>query len=177
MVILKTFQQVFPQSLLWLPLGLNTQEAFIIGFRDEARIDLAAWREKYERVAREDLRAFGWDSPGLFFASFRAGPEQLSQIAARIPLVNRDMNPVLDFLPQETPAEIDTAVRQLIEHTRAPSSRTCNDGPEPSEALKALRDEVQHVHEADQIFFQGVEGASTSSATALRRRCWRTRRP
>src|SRR5262249_33624153 len=114
MVILKTFQEVFPQSLLWLPLGLNTQEAFLIGFRGEGQMNWAAWREKYERVARADLSVFGWDSPGLFFASLRAGPEQLRQIAARVPLVNRDMNPVLDFLPQEPPSEIDAAVRQLI---------------------------------------------------------------
>lgn len=157
MVILKTFQEVFPQSLLWLPLGLNTQEAFLIGFRDEARIDWAAWREKYERVARADLSIFGWDSPGLFFASFRAGPEQLSQIAARVPLVNRDMNPVLDFLPQETPTEIDAAVRQLIAYPPGAVLAHLRDGPEQGEALAALRDELQRIHEADQLFLQGVE--------------------
>ncbi|HYI02111.1 fused MFS/spermidine synthase [Hyalangium sp.] len=157
MVILKTFQEVFPQSLLWLPLGLNTQEAFLIGFRDEAQIDWKAWREKYERVASEDLRAFGWDAPGLFFASFRAGPEQLSQIAARVPLINRDMNPVLDFLPQETPAEIDAAVRQLIAYPPGAVFAHVREGPEPDPALEALRTEVQRVHEADQLFFQGVE--------------------
>jgi spermidine synthase len=157
MVILKTFQEVFPQSLLWLPLGLNTQEAFLIGFRDEARIDWAAWSEKYERVAREDLRVFGWDSPGLFFASFRAGPEQLSQIAARVPMVNRDMNPVLDFLPQETPAEIDAVVRQLIAYPPGSVFAHLQADPRQGEELKALRDEVQRIHEADQLFFQGVE--------------------
>lgn len=157
MVILKTFQEVFPQSLLWLPLGLNTQEAFLIGFRDEARIDWAAWRAKYERVAREDLSVFGWDSPGLFFASFRAGPEHLRQIAARVPLINQDMNPVLDFLPQETPAEIDAAVRQLIAYPPGAVLAHLRDGPEQDEALTALRDELQRIHEADQIFLQGVE--------------------
>jgi len=156
-VILKTFQEVFPQSLLWLPLGLNTQEAFLIGFRDEARIDWTAWREKYERVAREDLSVFGWDSPGLFFASFRAGPEQLRQIAARVPLVNRDMSPVLDFLPQETPAEIDAAVRQLIGYPPGAILAHLRDGPEQGEALTALRDELRRIHEADQLFLQGVE--------------------
>ncbi len=157
MVILKTFQEVFPQSLLWLPLGLNTQEAFIIGFRDEARIDLKAWQEKYERVAREDLQSFGWDSPGLFFGSFRAGPEQLRQIASRVPLINRDMNPVLDFLPQETPAEIDAAVRQLLVYPPGAVFPHLQAGPEQSEALAALRDEVQRVHDADLLFFRGVE--------------------
>jgi spermidine synthase len=157
MVILKTFQEVFPQSLLWLPLGLNTQEAFLIGFRDEARIDWAAWREKYEKVARADLSVFGWDSPGLFFASFRAGPEQLREIAARVPLVNRDMNPVLDFLPQETPAEIDAAVRQLIASSPGAVLPHLQVPPEASEALKALRDALQRIHEADQLFLQGVE--------------------
>ncbi|MBN1210881.1 MAG: fused MFS/spermidine synthase [Myxococcaceae bacterium] len=157
MVILKTFQEVFPQSLLWLPLGLNTQEAFLIGFRDEARIDLKAWREKYERVAREDLRAFGWDSPGLFFASFRAGPERLGEIAARVPLVNRDMNPVLDFMPQETPSEINAAVRQLIAFPPGAVFAHLRGGPEEREELEALRAEAGRAHEADQLFFQGVD--------------------
>ena len=79
LVIIKTFLHVFPQSLLWLPLGWNCSEAFLVGFRDDARIDWAAWRQKYERVAREDLRLFNWDSPAFFFASFRAGPEKLSR--------------------------------------------------------------------------------------------------
>ncbi|MET0403739.1 MAG: fused MFS/spermidine synthase [Cystobacter sp.] len=157
MVILKTFQEVFPQSLLWLPLGLNTQEAFLIGFRDEARIDLKAWREKYERVSREELRSFGWDSPALFFGSFRAGPEQLERIASRVPMINRDMNPVLDFLPQEPPEEIDAAVRQLLSYP--PGAVLAHLGVTPGEeaTLQALRDEVQRVHEADTLFFQGVE--------------------
>ena len=157
MVILKTFQSVFPQSLLWLPLGLNTQEAFLIGFRDEAAIDWKAWREKYERVARQDLQAFGWDSPGLFFSSFRAGPEKLGEIASRVPMINRDMNPVLDFLPQETPAEIDAAVRQIIAYPPGSVFAHVRDGSTPDDALEALRTEVQRVHEADQRFFQGVE--------------------
>ncbi|WP_224366204.1 fused MFS/spermidine synthase [Hyalangium versicolor] len=157
MVILKTFQKVFPQSLLWLPLGLNTQEAFIVGFRDEARIDLAAWQQKFDHVARADLGAFGWDSPGLFFASFRAGPERLKEIADRVPLLNRDMNPVLDFLPQETPAEIDAAVRQLIAAPPGSVFAHLQASASQSQELEALRDETRRVHEADQIFFQGVE--------------------
>jgi spermidine synthase len=157
MVILKTFQKVFPQSLLWLPLGLNTQEAFIVGFRDEARIDLAAWQRKYEQVARADLSAFGWDSPGLFFASFRAGPERLKEIAERIPLVNQDMNPVLDFLPQETPAEIDAAVRQLIAFPPGAVFAHLQTGPQQSQELEALTEETRRIHEADQLFFHGVE--------------------
>lgn len=157
MVILKTFQKVFPQSLLWLPLGLNTQEAFIVGFRDEATIDWKAWQEKYERVAKKDLQAFGWDSPGLFFASFRAGPEQLGEIASRVPMLNRDMNPVLDFLPQETPAEIDAAVRQLIAYPPGAVFAHLKDGVTPDETLGALRSEVERIHEADQRFFEGVE--------------------
>ncbi|WP_224243803.1 fused MFS/spermidine synthase [Hyalangium gracile] len=157
MVILKTFQQVFPQSLLWLPLGLNTQEAFLIGFRDEATIDLAAWRQKYERVAREDLSAFGWDSPGLFFASFRAGPDRLKDIAERVPMVNRDMNPVLDFLPQEPPAEIDSAVRQIISYPPGSVFAHVKDGAPPSQDLQSLTEEAQRIHEADQLFLQGVQ--------------------
>jgi spermidine synthase len=157
MVILKTFESVFPQSLLWLPLGLNTQEAFIIGFRDEAQIDLAAWQDKFDRVARQDLGAFGWDSPGLFFGSFRAGPEQLKAIADRVPLVNRDMNPVLDFLPQETPAEIDAAVRQIIALPPGAVFEHLQARPEQAEALKTLRAEADRVHQADLLFFHGVE--------------------
>ena len=157
MVILKTFQKVFPQSLLWLPLGLNTQEAFIVGFRDEARIDLTAWQRKYEQVARADLGAFGWDSPGLFFASFRAGPERLKEIAERIPMVNRDMNPVLDFLPTETPAEIDAAVRQLIAFPSGSVFAYLQSSPEQSQEVEALTEEARRIHEADQLFFHGVE--------------------
>ncbi|WP_375772192.1 methyltransferase domain-containing protein [Archangium gephyra] len=156
LVILKTFQEVFPQSLLWLPLGLNTQEAFLIGFRDEANIDWQAWREKFERVARADLEGFGWGDPAVFFASFRAGPERLAEIASRVPLVNRDMNPVLDFLPQDPPKEIASTVERLVsydpdfifEHLRA--------GPGGPESLESLRASVQRVHEADQHFLKGV---------------------
>ncbi|MFY0565660.1 fused MFS/spermidine synthase [Archangium lansingense] len=156
LVILKTFQQVFPQSLLWLPLGLNTQEAFLIGFRDEAHIDWEAWHEKFERVARTDLEGFGWGDPAVFFASFRAGPERLAEIASRVPLINRDMNPVLDFLPQDPPREIASTVERLVaydpgfifEHLRA--------APANQEALVGLRASVQRIHEADQHFLRGV---------------------
>ncbi|OJT22927.1 hypothetical protein BO221_18680 [Archangium sp. Cb G35] len=156
LVILKTFQEVFPQSLLWLPLGLNTQEAFLIGFRDEARIDWEAWQRKFERVAKADLEGFGWGDPAVFFASFRAGPERLAEIASRVPLINRDMNPVLDFLPQEPPREIAATVERLVayepdfifEHLRAP--------PGAQESLEPLRASVQRVHEADQHFLKGV---------------------
>jgi spermidine synthase len=155
-VILKTFQEVFPQSLLWLPLGLNTQEAFLIGFRDEARIDWEAWREKFERVAKADLKGFGWEDPALFFASFRAGPERLEHIASRIPFINRDMNPVLDFLPQESPAEIASAVEHFVANDPGFIFDHLRTGPGDAEALEALRAGVQRVHEADQLFLKGV---------------------
>ncbi|WP_158501775.1 fused MFS/spermidine synthase [Vitiosangium sp. GDMCC 1.1324] len=156
LVILKTFQEVFPQSLLWLPLGLNTQEAFLIGFRDEARIDWEAWREKFERVAKEDLKNFGWEDPALFFASFRAGPERLADIASRVPLVNRDMNPVLDFLPQERPAEIASTVERLVGYDPDFIFEHLRMGPGAQEVLEPLRAGVRRVHEADLLFLRGV---------------------
>ncbi|QRK04940.1 fused MFS/spermidine synthase [Archangium violaceum] len=156
LVILKTFHEVFPQSLLWLPLGHNTQEAFLIGFRDEARIDWEAWKEKFERVARADLEGFGWGDPALFFASFRAGPERLADIASRIPLVNRDMSPVLDFLPQDPPAEIASTVERLVGHDPGFIFEHLRAGPGNQEALESLRAGVQRIHEADLLFLKGV---------------------
>ncbi|MFY0524351.1 MFS transporter [Archangium gephyra] len=156
LVILKTFQEVFPQSLLWLPLGLNTQEAFLLGFRDEANIDWEAWREKFERVALADLEGFGWGDPAVFFASFRAGPERLAEIASRVPLINRDMNPVLDFLPQDPPREIAATVERFVSHDPAFIFEHLRAAPGGQEALESLRAKVQRVHEADQHFLRGV---------------------
>ena len=145
LVILKTFQDVFPQSLLWLPSGPHTREAFLLGFRDEARIDWEAWREKFERVARADLEGFGWGDPAVFFAGFRAGPGRLAELASRVPLINRDMNPVLDFLPREPPGELATSAERLVasepgvifEHLRA--------APGGQQALESLRARVSRL--------------------------------
>ena len=164
LVILKTFQEVFPQSLLWLPLGLNTQEAFLLGFRDEANIDWEAWREKFERVALADLEGFGWGDPAVFFASFRAGPERLAEIASRVPLINRDMNPVLDFLPQDPPQEIAATVERLVSHDPAFIFEHLRAAPGGQEALESLRAKVQRVHEADQHFLRGVAALDTFGA-------------
>jgi spermidine synthase len=163
LVIIKTFLRVFPQTLLWLPLGWNRSEAFLVGFRDEARIDWASWHDKYERVAREDLRVFGWDSPAFFFASFRAGPERLTELAARVPVINRDMNPVLDFVPPGTP-DVDAAVRDLVADPAGDVLAHLHADFAASEEVRALRDEVHRVHEADQLFLQGVESVDEFGA-------------
>jgi spermidine synthase len=166
LVIMKTFQEVFPESLLWLPLGLNTQEAFLIGFRDEARIDYEAWKRKYEQVALVDLKGFGWDDPALFFASFRAGPQRLAEIAARVPFVNRDMSPVLDFLPQEKPAEIAATIQQLVEPAPGFILQHLRTGPENQQAMDTLRENMRRVHEADLIFLKGVAALDAFGARA-----------
>lgn len=164
MVILKTFHEVFPQTLMWLPLGLNTQEAFLIGFRDEAKIDWEAWRQKYEQVARPDLKAMGWDDPALFFASFRGGPERMADIAEHIPLINRDMSPVLDFLPVERPPEIAAAVEQLVNYDPDFILQHVRGAPGSEPALEALGKDVRRVHEADLVFLKGVAGLDAFGA-------------
>jgi spermidine synthase len=156
LVIIKTFLRVFPQSLLWLPLGRNRADAFLVGFRDNVRIDWGAWREKYERVAREDLRLFGWDSPAFFFASFRAGPEKLSEMAARVPFVNRDLNPVLDFVPPGIP-DVNAAVGELVTDPAGDVFAYLQTAVAATGEVRALRDEVHRVHEADRLFLRGLE--------------------
>jgi spermidine synthase len=159
LVIMKTFLQVFPQCLLWLPLGHNTQEAYLVGFRDQARVDLDAFAARYQNLAAPELHSFGWDDPALFFGSFHAGPERLAELTRDVSAVNRDMNPVLDFLPTEGPEAVNQLVRVLVSedpafvlaHAQAQSAAG-------RELLEHLPNQLAQLHQADAHFLDGVDG-------------------
>jgi spermidine synthase len=104
--IIRTFVEVFPESLLWQPDGLSDTEVYLIGFKQQVRLDAARITGRFEAV-KADLELLGWDRPLYFLAGFRAGPGELSRIRDSTPLVNRDMRPVLDFLPSDPPRLLD----------------------------------------------------------------------
>lgn len=98
-VMLRTFLEVFPQSLLWLPQAHAADEAFAVGFRDAPALDGARVAERFAAVARDDLAPFGWTSPATYLASFRLGPAELRALVQGVEGLHRDRAPVLDFLP------------------------------------------------------------------------------
>jgi len=159
LVIIKTFLKAFPNTRLWLPLGHNTEEAYLVGYRsaDEMGVDLDAFAARYQTIAAPELSAFGWNTPALFFGSFRAGPERLAQLTAKVPFINRDLNPVVDFLPTDPPAAIRKWVATLVRQDPSfvlPALHAKGQG----RALRAaLPGELQQVHQADLAFLEGVD--------------------
>ncbi|HEX4620998.1 MAG TPA: hypothetical protein VH208_05455, partial [Myxococcaceae bacterium] len=161
LVIIRTFIEAFPESLLWLPFGENDQEGFLVGFRDDAQIDLDAWSQRFQSVAAPELALFGWDSPALFFSGFRAGPERLAELTRSVTRLNQDVSPVLDFLPTESPAEVARLVRAISEPDNGFIFSHLRGDP----ALMArLRDELPRVHAADLKFLDGVDGRDSPDA-------------
>jgi spermidine synthase len=168
LVIIRTFLEAFPQTLLWLPFGENDQEGFLVGFRDEAKIDLDRWQERFQSIAASELALFGWDSPGLFFGSFRAGPERLADLTKGVTRLNRDVSPVLDFLPTESPAEVARLVRILSEADNAFIFDHLRAGESSQGLLDRLREELPRVHAADLRFLDGVDQVGGNPAVPFR---------
>ncbi|MBW2464720.1 MAG: fused MFS/spermidine synthase, partial [Deltaproteobacteria bacterium] len=101
--ILRTFVEVFPETLAWMPTGEPGHEVFLLGFRDEATVDAEELARRFERYAKADLAPLGCDIPACFLAGFRAGPADLPELYGDIPYVNRDMWPVADFVNSGDP--------------------------------------------------------------------------
>ncbi|MBX3131054.1 MAG: fused MFS/spermidine synthase [Polyangiaceae bacterium] len=98
--VLRTFREVFPQTLVWVPLLSNQVESFLIGFQGEAKVDGEQFRQRYARYAAPDLEHLGWGDPIPALVSFRAAPADLPALLGDAG-VNRDRKPVLDFMRDE----------------------------------------------------------------------------
>jgi spermidine synthase len=153
-VIMKTFLQAFPQSLLWLPLGHNTQEAYLVGFRDSVEVDPSSFVQRFETFAHPVLQGSGWDDPVQFLGSFRAGPSELAQLTRDVALVNRDMNPVLDFLPTGDPGEVQDLVDWLVQQD--PAKVLAGAAQRHPAEWDALRPQLAQLHQADALFIEGL---------------------
>ncbi|HEX5750572.1 MAG TPA: hypothetical protein VFZ09_30370 [Archangium sp.] len=65
-----------------------------------------------------------------------------------MPLINRDMNPVLDFLPREPPGESAATVERLVAGGPGFIFEHLHAAPGGQQALESLRARVQRIHEA-----------------------------
>ncbi len=151
-VILATFREVFPESLVWLPLAYNPYEAFVVGFRDRATIDLASFLERFERVAAPDLACFGWDDPAVFLGSFRGGPELLEELARGAEGIHSDMDPVLDFL---VGVDAESMVARILDRDASGIFDRFDGRGAPAARLADLRERVAAMHRADAIYERG----------------------
>ena len=99
-IIMKTFLEVFPESLLWIPelTAPQYRESFLIGFKNHIEINLNSFLNRFQTFAKDDLEKIGWTDPYMFLNGFKAGPEILKQITLQTNTLNRDMNPILDYI-------------------------------------------------------------------------------
>lgn len=145
-VMLRTFLDVFPNSLLWLPQAFSSYEAFVVGFRDEVRLDPAKVRARFEAVAAKDLAPFGWTDPAVFLSSFRGGPAELAQLVEGITTLHRDRAPILDFIPADPEAGAHALVAAIEEVGRPVANGFVKDA--------ALREAVASAFEAQRAYQQ-----------------------
>ncbi len=147
-VMLRTFLEVFPQSVLWLPQAFSANEAFVVGFRDTATLDLERTAQRFEAVAKPDLLPFGWSNPSTYFASFVGGPSELAALVSDVTQLHRDRAPVLDFIP----AQEDLGLAELLARIYGQARPVALDFmPEGSD----LRADLMASLEADRAY-QGV---------------------
>ncbi|MFT3707835.1 MAG: hypothetical protein QM817_09275 [Archangium sp.] len=176
-VMLRTFLEAFPDSLLWLPQGFATNEAFVVGFRDAAKLDLPLIRERFAQVAAADLAPFGWQSELPYLASFLGGRAELEALTRDVSTLHRDRAPVLDFIPTAD----EQGLPELLQNIYARARPVALDFA-AAEATD-LRANVLASIEADRAFQQVKDIASleamfakypthpTARLTAARLRC------
>jgi len=95
--IFKTFQDVFPNSFLWMPMNGENKHALLIGFRDDGRIDFKTFREKMQRPEiRPTLELIGATDPYALVSCIQLDPEGMRKYAAG-GVINSDDKPFLEF--------------------------------------------------------------------------------
>jgi spermidine synthase len=124
--VLKTFTQVFPETLVWVPLASNQVEAFLVGFEGRAQIDEREFRARYARYAAPDLAFLGWGEPLPALVSFRAAPADIAALVQGVG-ENRDRKPVLDFMRDDPTyalrdALLENSPTTLQQHLRLSAS-------------------------------------------------------
>lgn len=159
-VMLRTFLEVFPKSLLWLPQAWASNEAFIVGFRDEPALDVAHVVERFDAVAKSDLAPFGWTSAAVYLASFRGGPAELEALVRDVKVLHRDRAPVLDFIPVKEGQGMAALVDRIFELARP----VANDFVPAGSPLRA---EVEQALAADRAFHQAKTRAELDAVLLL----------
>ena len=93
-IILRTFQEVFPESSLWM-----TRWAFVvIGSPQPLKIDFQTIKRHFDQPqVRRDLETYLLDDPYDFLTLFVTGKEGLARYTAGYPL-NTDDRPLVEFI-------------------------------------------------------------------------------
>ena len=96
-MIIKTFQNVFPNSTVWyVPNSVNRQ-VLLIGSKDKYAIDINSLKTKmFATTVGKDLEDIKMNNPFLLLSSFMAGPKSLRDYAKETEL-NSDNHPRLEY--------------------------------------------------------------------------------
>lgn len=123
--ILATFQQVFPQSILWY----NTQEMLLLGSSEPLRLSGPNLvKLQSDPAIQRDLQYSHWggpehwlNQPGVFLGGFFSGPDQIRAMAGSAP-VYRDDHPVLAYQVARTQHHDhnEVAISELLSQHLAP---------------------------------------------------------
>jgi len=114
--VIRTFQQVFPHTSLWL----TDSDAILIGTEDKLRINYRSLMLKFQdEEIQNDMRMLYVDSVPQFLTFFMMGEDRLSEYAADARL-NTDDHPILEFsapegLYSETVADNLESISQEME--------------------------------------------------------------
>jgi spermidine synthase len=146
-VLFRTFHEVFPNSVMSLPMAYNHHEAFVVGFAGEAKLDFARFEERFRSIAAPDLKLLVWDDLATFLASLRANRDGLTALSAGA-AINRDMNPVLDFLKEDAGDIWET----ILEQHRLPLTDFVIVPPERQPAWNDLAPHIEASRRADVMY-------------------------
>ncbi|MBI3087744.1 MAG: fused MFS/spermidine synthase [Candidatus Omnitrophica bacterium] len=94
-LILKTFQAVFPQTVVW---STTTGDIVLLGSAQPLQVDYARLKAQLEQPAiRQDLERIALAHPRVLLESFRLGPEQVRLLTADVAGLHEDDWPWLEF--------------------------------------------------------------------------------
>ncbi|MGE4653354.1 MAG: fused MFS/spermidine synthase, partial [Myxococcota bacterium] len=113
-MVVRTFQQVFPHSSLWID-RIYGETSVLLGSMKKLSIDLPNFLDKaMHPPVRADLAELGLEDPGLLLSSFLMG-EEILRVFARDADLNTDDRPLLEFfsLEREPFANDDRVVSDL----------------------------------------------------------------
>jgi spermidine synthase len=117
--ILRTFQSVFPEVLVFRPAGLS--DTVLIGSRRPIALDLAALERRWDvPEVRADLARVGIERPEYLLANLLLGPDAVRKLAAN-GHINTDANMWVEFRgPLDMERSIDDSTDEvftvLLEH-------------------------------------------------------------
>ena len=160
LIVLKTFQSVFPHTSVWVvagndEIGFQWTTTLLMGTPERLSIDVGSWRKRLAHPAvQADLRPWSMHEPVHILETFLCGEDTVRKETAPVAIpINTDDLPYTQYLTRFTRWRlVEDALDELLESVW-PFLTNTGDRSE-SRALKAMLDRHR---KAKRLYLQGEE--------------------